>query len=71
MLDKMQPELQKQINGMFELSPTMTGSMNNHFSPQIKVTTYNNFETDPLGQMVNKVKTFQGGAKNDYSRGMA
>lgn len=29
-----------------------------------------NFETDPLGQVVRNIKTFSGGAKNDYNYGM-
>ena len=69
-LEKMQPELQRSINGMFNLSPSMTGSMNNLLSPNISVNNNISMETDPLGQMVSKIKTFGGGAKNDFNYGM-
>lgn len=68
-LEKMQPELQKSIDGMFSLSPSMTGTMNNTLSPNINVTNNVNVESDPLGQVVSKIKTFSGGAKNDYNYG--
>lgn len=69
-MEDMQPEIQKDIDGLFDLSPSMTGSMNNTLSPMINV--YNDVlvEQDPLGQMVSNIKTFSGGAKNDYNYGM-
>ena len=70
-LEKMQPEIQRSIDSMFNLSPQMTGSMNNSLSPNINVQNNVNLETDPLGQVVNKIKTFSGGAKNDYNYGKA
>jgi tape measure domain-containing protein len=45
------------------------GSMN-AIAPNINVIVNANFEQDPLGQMVNNIKTFSGGAKNDYNYGM-
>ena len=39
-------------------------------TPEITINISNNMEFDPLGQMINKVKTFSGGAKNDYNFGM-
>lgn len=63
------PNLQKQINSSFNLSPTLSGTANTHLSPQVNVVVNNNMKTDPLGQVVNKVKTFSGGAKNDYNYG--
>lgn len=69
-LEKMQPELDKAINSMFNLSPSMTGTMNNTLSPNVNVVNNVNVETDPLGQVVSKIKTFSGGAKNDYNYGM-
>ena len=68
-LEKMQPKLDKAINGMFNLSPSMTGTMNNTLSPNVNVVNNVNVETDPLGQVVSKIKTFSGGAKNDYNYG--
>lgn len=68
-LEQMQPQIDKAINGMFNLSPSMTGTMNNTLSPNVNVTNNVNLETDPLGQVVSKIKTFSGGAKNDYNYG--
>ena len=68
-LEKMKPQLDKAINGMFNLSPSMTGTMNNTLSPNVNVVNNVNVETDPLGQVVSKIKTFSGGAKNDYNYG--
>ena len=68
-LEKMKPKLDKAINGMFNLSPSMTGTMNNTLSPNLNVVNNVNVETDPLGQVVSKIKTFSGGAKNDYNYG--
>ena len=65
----MQPEIDKAINSMFNLSPSLTGTMNNSLSPNINVVNNVNLETDPLGQVVNKIKTYSGGAKNDYNWG--
>ena len=55
---------------MFSLSPQMTGSMNNSLSPSINVQNNVSMETDPLGQVVNKIKTFSGGSRNDYNYGV-
>ena len=54
---------------MFDLSPSMTGSMNNVLSPIVNVYSNVTVEQDPLGQMVNNIKTFSGGSKNDYNYG--
>lgn len=44
------------------------GTMNaSGINPTINV--YADFEMDPLGQVVSKIKTFSGGAKNDYNYG--
>ena len=65
----MQPEIDKAINSMFTLNPSLTGTMNNSLSPNINVVNNVKLETDPLGQVVNKIKTYSGGAKNDYNWG--
>ena len=57
------------FDGMFDLSPNLYGSTSSNLSPNINVMVNNSMETDPLGQMVSKVKTFSGGAKNDYNWG--
>lgn len=68
-LEDMQPEMQKTIDGMFNLQPNVSGSMSSNLSPNFNVVVNNNVEMDPLGQVVNKIKTFSGGAKNDYNWG--
>lgn len=65
----MKNDLGKMINDTFSLSPSMTGTMNNTLSPNVNVVNNVNVETDPLGQVVSKIKTFSGGAKNDYNYG--
>ena len=68
-MEDMQPQLQRTINGMFDLQPNVSGTMNNSLSPNLNVVVQNNMEMDPLGQVVNRIKTFSGGAKNDYNWG--
>lgn len=68
-MEELQPQLQRTIDGMFNLQPNVSGSMSNTFSPQMNVVVQNNMELDPLGQVVNQIKTFSGGAKNDYNWG--
>lgn len=69
-MEDMQPELQRSIDSMFDLSPSLYGSANTNLSPQINVVNNINMKQDPLGQMVNDIKTFAGGSKNDYNYGM-
>lgn len=68
-MEDMQPEIQKTIDGMFDLSPSLYGNTSANLSPNVSLVVNNNIEQDPLGQMVSKVKTFSGGAKNDYNWG--
>lgn len=68
-ITSMQNELNKVMSSSFDLSPNVVNSTSTHFSPNINVNVENNMTTDPLGQVVNKVKTFSGGAKNDYNYG--
>ncbi len=65
----MKNDLNKMMSDTFSLSPSMTGTMNNTLSPNVNVVNNVNVETDPLGQVVSKIKTFSGGAKNDYNYG--
>ena len=61
-------DIQKDILSTFDISPTMAGLMNTpSISPIVNVDVHS--ETDPLGQTVNKIKTFSGGSKNDYNYG--
>ena len=69
-MENMQPQIQRTIDGMFDLSPNLTSSMNNVLSPNVMVNNYVTNETDPLGQVVTNIKTFSGGAKNDFNYGI-
>lgn len=68
-LDNMKKDVQDTIDSMFNLQPNINGAMSSTYSPNMVVNVQNNMEMDPLGQLVNKVKTFSGGAKNDYNWG--
>lgn len=68
-IDDMKPQIQKTIDSVFDLQPNVSGSMQSTYSPQMTVNVQNNMEFDPLGQVVNNIKTFSGGAKNDYNWG--
>lgn len=68
-LESLKPQLDNTVDGMFDLSPSLYGTASNNLSPQVNVTVNNNMTTDPLGQVVNTIKTFSGGAKNDYNYG--
>lgn len=50
------------------IKPGLIGTMSKENN--IIVNIENNMEFDALGQLVNEVKTFSGGAKNDYNYGM-
>lgn len=68
-LEGMKSEVQDTIDSMFNLQPNISGAMSSTYSPNMVVNVQNNMEMDPLGQLVNRVKTFSGGAKNDYNWG--
>lgn len=68
-MDGMEKEVQQSFDGMFDLSPQLYGTSSTNMSPNVNVVVNNNYEQDPLGQMVSKVKTFSGGSKNDYNYG--
>ena len=69
-LDKMEKDVQKQVGETFGINPQLASSSSNHFSPNIVNNNYVNIKQDPLGQMVNDIKTFSGGSKNDFNYGM-
>lgn len=68
-LEQMDSEVQKQLAETFALSPQLSPTNSMHFSPNIINNNYVDIKQDPLGQMVNNIKTFAGGAKNDYNYG--
>lgn len=61
-------EMEKSVVDSFQLSPNLANSL--HYSPNVIVNNQMNMTTDPLGQVVGNIKTFAGGAKNDYNYGM-
>lgn len=63
-------KLQDSFDSMFELSPNLYGSSSLNLSPIVNVTNNIDVKQDNLGQFVSQIKTFSGGAKNDYSYGM-
>lgn len=69
-LDSMQDDVDKAINSTFGLSPNLTNSAMLHYSPNVVVNNEVNVSQDPLGQMVSNIKSFSGGAKNDYNFGL-
>lgn len=69
-MEKESLKLQDTFDSMFDLSPNLYGTSSTNLSPQINVVNNINMKQDALGQMVNDIKTFSGGAKNDYSYGM-
>ena len=68
-MESMKGQVQDTIDSVFDLQPTISGQMQSAYSPEFNINVINNLETDPLGQLVNNVKTFSGGAKNDYNWG--
>ncbi len=65
----MKDKVQSTIDSMFDLQPNVSGTMQSTYSPNVNVVVNNNMELDPIGQVVNNIKTFSGGAKNDYNWG--
>lgn len=68
-LDDMQSDVQKQVAETFAISPQLSATSGMHFSPNIINNNYVDIQQDPLGQMVNSIKTYSGGAKNDFNYG--
>lgn len=69
-LDRMKNQLQSAIDSTFGINPQLANSTSMHYSPNVIVNNQMNMKTDPLGQVVTNIKTFSGGAKNDYNYGM-
>ena len=70
-IDSLKTELDKKMVNTFSLSPSVTNSASTNLSPNINVINNIDVKQDPLGQMVKNIKTFSGGAKNDYNYGKA
>ena len=65
----MEDDLNATIGDMVNLSPSLLATASNPVNNSINVVVNNQFEQDPLGQVVSTVKTFSGGAKNDFNFG--
>lgn len=63
------PDINSTIGDMFDLSPTLNN--NTSSSSNVTVQVYNNMETDMMGNLINNIKTFSNGSKNDYNYGLA
>lgn len=69
-MEDMQGDLNATISDMVNLSPSLLASASNSYNPNVSVVVNNQFETDPLGQVVNRIKSVSGGARSDYNVGM-
>ena len=62
--------LQQDVSSNFGLSPQLTNSSSLYRNSSVNVINNVDVSTDPLGQTVSNIKTFSGGARNDYNYGM-
>lgn len=62
------PDINNTIGDVFDLSPTLSNTTTS--SSNVTVQVYNNMETDFMGNLINNIKTFSNGSKNDYNYGM-
>ena len=69
-LEGMRGQLEEAVYDTYSLSPEFANSSALHYSPNVIVNNNVSMETDPLGQTVSRIKTFAGGAKNDYNYGV-
>ena len=69
-IESMKKEISKTALDTFSISPQLANSTSLNNSPNVVVNNSISMETDPLGQTVSRIKTFSGGAKNDYNYGM-
>lgn len=69
-MEAMKGKVQATFDDLVNLSPQLQASASTYFSPQTNVVVNNQFETDPLGQVVNRIKSVSGGARSDYNVGM-
>lgn len=71
-LPQLQREMQTRMNdlveGSFMMSPKLNQSINAQ-SPVVNVSVQNNMQTDFMGNLVNNIKTYSNGSRNDYNYG--
>ena len=63
------PDINDTIGDLYDLSPTLNNATNS--SSNVTVQVYNNMETDMMGNLINNIKTFSNGSKNDFNYGLA
>jgi tape measure domain-containing protein len=68
MIHKGEAVVPKKFNPYTNMNSSMLGAMNNSRGNQV-INVYASFKQDNLGQMVRDIKTFSGGARNDYNYG--
>lgn len=68
-LEGMKSEVQDTIDSIFNLQPNINGAMSSTYNPNMVINVQNNMKIDPLGQVVSNIKTYSGGAKNDFNYG--
>lgn len=68
-LEGMKSEIQDTIDSIFNLQPNINGAMSSTYNPNMVINVQNNMKIDPLGQVVSNIKTYSGGAKNDFNYG--
>ena len=68
MIHKGEAVVPKKFNPYSNYNSSMLGMMNNNRQKQI-INVYASFKQDNLGQMVRDIKTFSGGARNDFNYG--
>lgn len=69
MIHKGEAVIPKKFNPYASPSNSMLGVMNNSRQKQV-INVYANFKQDNLGQVVRDIKTFSGGARNDFNYGV-
>ena len=68
MIHKGEAVVPKKFNPYTNMNSSMLGAMNNSRGNQV-INVYASFKQDNLGQMVRDIKTFSGGARNDFNYG--
>lgn len=69
-ISKTMSQMGDMLTSSFGLDPSVANSMANNYSPTVNTTVNVNQTQDPLGRMVNDVKTFSGGSRQDYNYGL-
>lgn len=69
MIHKGEAVIPKKFNPYASPNNSMLGVMNNSRQKQV-INVYANFKQDNLGQVVRDIKTFSGGARNDFNYGV-